>query len=59
MKEYYLQENIGRAKYVVNYHNGIKTHKDGSRFFDMGIFSNKQKLEAFVKELIRKGYKEV
>ena len=50
--------NIGKAKYVVNYHDGQKTHQDGSAFFDIAIFRNKRKLEAFVRELRKKGYVE-
>lgn len=57
MKIYYIQNNIGRAKYVVSFHNGIKTHKDGSRFFDIEVFKNKMKLNTFVKELENNGYK--
>ena len=40
--EYNLRYNIGKAKYVVNFHDGKKTHKDGSKFFDIQIFSNKK-----------------
>jgi hypothetical protein len=29
-KEYYTMQNVGKCKYVVNYHDGIKLHKDGS-----------------------------
>jgi len=55
-KDYYLQMNIGKSKYVVNYCDGIKTHKDGSRFYDIAIFRNKNKTETFMKELSDKGY---
>ena len=48
--------NIGRAKYVVNYHDGIKKHNDGSDFFDMAICKNKKKLNAFINDLYRDGY---
>lgn len=56
-KEYYVMENIGRSKYVVNYHDGIKTHPDGSDFYDIAIFRNKPSMEAFIQELTRKGYR--
>jgi len=49
---------IGKAKYVVNFHDGIKKHNDGSDFFDIAIFKNKKKLNAFVAELKNKGYVE-
>lgn len=48
--------NVGKCKYVVNYHDGIKTHGDGSPFFDIQIFRNKRKEQAFVKALVRDGY---
>lgn len=56
-KEYYLMENIGRAKYVVNFHDGVQTHKDGSAFYDIRIFRKKSDAEAFMNLLARKGYK--
>jgi len=56
MKVYNQMQNIGKAKYVVNFHDGKKKHKDGSAFFDIAIFKNKVKLNEFIKELIEKGY---
>ena len=55
-KRFNTMSNIGRAKYVVNYHDGIKKHNDGSDFFDMAIFKNKKKLNAFINDLYRDGY---
>ena len=49
---------IGRAKYVINYHDGVKKHNDGSNFYDIEIFKNKKKLKARKNELILNGYKE-
>ena len=57
-KEYNIMYNIGRAKYVVNSHDGIKTHRDGSRFFDAAIFKNKKKLNLYIKSLKENGYAE-
>jgi len=57
-KTYNIQHNIGKVKYVVNFHDGVKTHKDGSPFFDMKIFKNKEKMNDFIKELKKKGYSE-
>ena len=60
MKQFYEMMNIGRAKYVVRYHDGVKKHNDGSPFleslFDIEIFSNKRKKERRVKELRQQGY---
>lgn len=53
-----IQYNIGKAKYVVNHHDGHSTHNDGSKFFGIAIFSNKRKFEKFVKELRNQGYVE-
>lgn len=56
-KEYFLLEGVGKSKYVVNYHDGVKTHKDGSEFYDIKIFKSRPDAEAFMNELSRKGYK--
>jgi hypothetical protein len=55
-KEFYIQYNIGKAKYVVSYHDGIKKHSDESNFFDIKIFKNKKLLNVFVNELKSEGY---
>lgn len=56
MKKFYIQQGIGKAKYLVNFHDGIKTHSDGSKFWDVRIFSNARKLAKFIKELKGTGY---
>jgi hypothetical protein len=58
MKTHYIQNNIGKAKYVVNYHNGTKRYPDGSEFFDIAVFKSKSKLNTFIGELTKAGYKE-
>ena len=58
MKEFYIQYNIGKVKYVVNHNDGNKKHKDGSRFFDIATFKNKKNLAKFVSELKNKSYVE-
>ena len=55
-KDYSLQTNIGKAKYIVSYCDGVKTHKDGSRFYDINIFKNKIETAAFIKKLLNEGY---
>ncbi len=47
---------MGRCKYTVSYHDGVQTHRDGSPFYGIAIFSNKKKKEAFVKSLVADGY---
>lgn len=56
MRTFNIQTNIGKAKYLVNYHNGVTTHEDGSPFFDIAIFENKRKLKIFTDSLKCKGY---
>lgn len=56
MKTFNVIHNVGHAKYVVNFHNGIKKHNDGSDFFDIAIFSNKKKLKTFTDNLKSLGY---
>jgi len=53
---YYIQYNVGKAKYVVNHHDGIKKHGDGSNFYDVTIFKNKKKLTKFIDDLCNNGY---
>ena len=55
-KVYNQMQNVGTAKYVVNFHDGKSKHKDGSDFYDIHIFKNKVKLNEFIKELNKKGY---
>jgi hypothetical protein len=56
---FYTMYNVGRAKYVIKSHNGMDTHKDGSSFYGIHIFSNKQKFQKEINQLKRKGYKEL
>ena len=58
MKAYYVMTNVGKCRYLLNYHNGQKTHKDGSPFYDVALFSNQKKLNQAVKQLTANGYKE-
>ncbi len=59
MKKFYVQTSIGKAKYIVNlYPDGALTHPDGSEFWGIRIFSNKRKLEKFIKGLRAAGYEE-
>lgn len=55
-KNYYIQCGIGRAKYVINYHDGISKYKDGSNFYDLHICSTKKSLKQFTDNLVRMGY---
>ena len=57
MKRYNIQYNIGKVKYLVNYHNGITKHNDGSDFFDIATFTDKRSFEVFIESLNCKGFK--
>lgn len=57
-KRYYVTSNVGRVKYLLNTHNGVDKHADGSPFFACECFSNKKKLAARIKELESEGYRE-
>ena len=56
MKRFNVKFGVGKAKYVVSYHNGKKKHNDKSDFFDIACFKNKVKLNAFTNELLKQGY---
>lgn len=58
MADYHVQYNVGRCRYVVNFHDGEKTHADGSPFYDVRIFGSKRDLARFTSELRRAGYEE-
>lgn len=49
--------NVGSSKYVINSHDGIQKHRDGSDFFDIRLFKNKKKFNAAIKQLEADGYK--
>jgi hypothetical protein len=58
MKKFNLMYNVGKAKYVINYHNGLKKHKDNSEFYDIAIFKNKKNFNSFIKKLELEGYEQ-
>jgi hypothetical protein len=49
--EHNVMYDVGKAKYVVNYHVPGRAHEDGSKFFDIRIFKNKKELAKFIKQL--------
>ena len=58
MKRFTEMRNVGRAKYVISYHDGAKKHKDGSPFYDIQIFKNQASKNRFVQSLKAAGYQE-
>lgn len=57
-KVYNIMHNVGTAKYVINTHDGIQTHSDGSPFFGISCHSNKKTFNRKLALLIKEGYKE-
>ena len=58
MKLFNIQYNIGKGKYVINYHNGVSKHNDGSDFYDIAVFTSKEKrkFEILKESLLCKGF---
>lgn len=59
MKTFYIQYNIGKARYVVNHHDGKMFYKDGSKVYGIWTLKNKKDLTRMIKELTNNGYVEV
>lgn len=57
-KNFYVSQSVGNARHVVSFHDGVKTHKDGSPFYDVEICGNKRNRDTFIKGLKRTGYAE-
>ena len=57
-KLYRVTHNVGNARHVVSYHDGVETHQDGSPFFGIRILSTVRDRDRFVKELKQDGYVE-
>lgn len=57
-KRFSEMQDIGEAKYVVNFHDGVKAHDDGSDFMDVRIFKSKALKDRFVRGLLARGYRE-
>ncbi len=57
MKLYNTMMHVGRSKYVVNSHDGVATHRDGSPFFGIAIFKSKKANDKFITSLHNNDYK--
>jgi hypothetical protein len=55
-KVFKVNPGIGKAKYSISSHDGKKTHKDGSDFYDIEIFKNKVDLENGIKKYTSNGF---
>lgn len=56
MRTFYIMHNVGRSRHVVNFHDGHKSHNDGSPFFDIAIFKSRKALSEFTNNLLSIGY---
>jgi hypothetical protein len=56
-KVFKVNPQIGKAKYSISSHDGVKKNKDGSDFFDIETFKNKVDLEKAIKDYTSKGFK--
>ena len=55
-KVFKVNPGIGKVKYSISSHDGVKKHKDGSDFFDIETFKNKVDLEKAIKNYTSKGF---
>ena len=55
-RNYTTMERVGTARYVVNFHDGHKTHADSSPFYDVKIFSSAVARDRFLARLREAGY---
>ena len=58
-KWFNVKYNAGRVKYACSYHDGTKTHGDGSMFFDVMTFTNENNLMSLIRTLRDDGYQEL
>jgi len=56
MKKYYVQQNVGKVKYLLSFFDGVSKHLDGSDFYDIRTFKSKRELAREVKKLLAEGY---
>lgn len=55
-KTFKVNPQIGKSKYSISFHDGKKTHKDGSKFNDIKTFKTKTELDKAIKDFEDKGY---
>jgi len=55
-KVFKVNPPIGKVKYSISSHDGVKKHNDGSDFYDIKIFKNKVDLEKGIKKYTSNGF---
>lgn len=56
MSKFNVMRSVGKVRYLVSFSDGSKSRRDGSEFYDIRSFSNKLKLNKFIKSLINQGF---
>ncbi|MEG3764916.1 hypothetical protein [Alteromonas sp. 14N.309.X.WAT.G.H12] len=56
MKFYDCIDNLGKAKYLVNFHDETQTYPDGTPRLNVRKFTNKRKRDQFVRSLKKMDY---
>lgn len=56
LKTFSVQQNIGKVRHLVSFHDGVKTHPDRSPFFDVRTFTRKREANKLEKALVADGY---
>lgn len=57
MRKYNVMYGVGKVKYLVNTHDGVSTHKDGSPFYGCYCFKNKAEMDKYITTLEQQGYR--
>jgi len=57
-RKFYNTMYMHRGCWVVNSHDGVKAHPDGSSFYDIHLSSNEREHRRYIKELKKERYVE-
>lgn len=58
-KTYIVHPPIGKCKYPISHHDGVKTHGDGSRFYCLATPRNKKERDSLIRKLESEGYRHI
>ena len=56
MKTFRINPCIGKVKHSISFHDGMKLHKDGSKFHDIETFKTQKAKNSYAKNLLNEGY---
>jgi len=56
MDKIYNETRMARGFHLVSFHDGVKTHHDGSPFFDVRLFKRERDAAKFARDLKKSGY---